>query len=321
MLNYPRIAYNKWGNNPFVRWFDSLLSDIQRKTIFRGTPFEPVIFEDHCIELGQATHPDLLYNHDSREFLMTVSNYPYGIERLEDSFVLSSKDGIHFTNLLEGAIEAYGGRGNSHFSDGDLIFDGTCYTLYYRFCERDSDFRDIISISTSSDGKTWGKGRQIINAPRDGLVSPAVIYHDGKYIMYYVALNDSGSALYKCCSETNEFADFFDNRTEIAIENMPSGRMLWHINVSAEGEKLHGLFALSTGAGGANSRLYYAEGDLVDNTWEIKYEIDPIIDAKHIKKVYRSAIVKVENIWYLYMSICTNDDCWYLGRRQFHEIC
>ena len=320
-MNYAKAIYSRWGENPVVQWSIRKISNIQRELIFAGTSLEPVHFMGKGIALGQATHPDLLWDDKTGRLLMTVSNYPYGIERLEDSFILSSQDGIHFSNILNGAVQAYGGCGDSHFSDGELLFDGKSYSLYYRFCERDHGKKDIIFLSTSLDGNKWSSGKEIIVANRDGVLSPALLFENGRYIMYYVALTESGSKLCRCDSASNDFQDFFDHRRELKIENLPEGNMLWHLNVSADDEKLHGLFTLSTGHGGAGARLYYAESQMDRDTWIIKQEIDPLVKDRYIKKVYRSALIKIENTWYLYQAICTKNDCWYIARRKFSEIC
>lgn len=321
MINYPRVLYNKWGDNSLVRFVDGIVSFHWRNKIFKGSQVEPVIYVDHSIELGQSTHPDLIYDENNNLFFMTVSNYPYGIERLEDSYVLVSNDGIRFRNTKNGAIEKYGGSGRSHFSDGDMVYDGELYSLFYRYCERDQiDAKDIISISTSADGLSWSDGKEIIVAPKDQLVSPAFIYDNGQYKMYYVVLTETGSVLYRCNSVSKEFQNYQSDSEMLTVKNVPEGMMLWHINVSIDGDFLHGLFTFSTGFGGANARLYYATSIKDSNVWIVKGKIDPKMDMKYIKKIYRSALVKVMDCWYLYLAICLKNDCWFIGRREFSEM-
>ena len=99
---------------------------------------------------------------------------------------------------------------------------------------------------------------------------------------------------------------------------MPPNRMIWHINVSNEDGKLYGLLTLSTGLGGKDARLYYADWQEDIEKWIIRYEINTMLNMKYIKKVYRSSLIKLDDEWYIYISICTNNDCWYIFRKRFY---
>lgn len=313
-INFVRVIFGKYGNNKLVKRIVKSYTEANKRRLNPGDDLEFLSYAGGC-DLQQATHPDLFYDKNKKIYVLTVSDYPFGIAKFENSYIFISKDGINFDNPMKGeALDVYRGNGKSHYSDGEIIKDKDEFHAYYRFCEIDEDFRDIIYVRSSRNLRDWTPQEKIIDMKGDSILSPAIIEEDGKFIIYYVCLTDQGSILYSGESCDFKFSDFQNNVKEEIIENMPKEWMLWHINVSidSKGNK-HGMFTLSKGKGGKDARLFYAT--YTQGKWFVQDEICLNIDSGHIKKIYRAALVETENKLELYVSLCMNNDCWYVMRK------
>lgn len=318
-MNIPKILFYKYGSCGLIRKLIRQYSISYEKKLFKNSTWSIIQYTGGC-DLQQATHPDVLYDAEEKLYVMTVSDYPFGIEKYENSFVYQSKDGIHFENVLKDAVEAYQGNGKSHFSDGELVHDASGYHVYYRLCERDSDFRDILYMQSSGDLKNWGDRKCVVNVPGDKCLSPAILLQNGKYCVYYVQLHEKGSSFHRSICDKNTLDDFCETAEEMKILNMPENYMLWHINVSQLDDCLIGLMTLSRGHGGADAVLYGAVSEDDGKTWRINQKINLEVDEKKIKKVYRSALVRVKDTVYLYVSVCTTNDLWFVVRKEYEYV-
>lgn len=316
-VNFPKVIMGKWGYHSILYNVVKIYSENYRKKIGLGAAFEFLTFSGGC-SLQQATHPDLIYDESKGLYILMVSDYPYGIEKMENSYIFASRDGLHFHNVLKNeALDKYWGHGISHFSDGEIIRGRDGIYAYYRYCERDKkdEFSDLIYMRSSKNLKEWTQRELIIRAPRDGFLSPSILFEEEMYKIYYVTLTDYGSELYFSQSSECKFCDYLGHTEKQKVINMPEGWMLWHINVTrTRNGKLHGLFTLSEGGGGRNARLYYA--GFKDGVWQISGKVSIDINMEYVKKIYRAAFVETENGLELYVSICLKNDSWYVLREK-----
>ncbi len=315
-INYPKLFYYKYKDNPLLRIFYKWKSKITLKRLLASSSLFPIEL-DYVNEVNQVTHPDAFVASAKfdNQIILSVSGYPFGCEKYENQFVLRSKDGKHFDNvLINKAVVAYNGNGKSFYSDGEIIeFNDTIY-LFYRFCDVDHGKRAIsIFRIESSDLRNWKNEKLLLSGEGLKYISPTIVRQENFFVMYYVEQMDNieKSVLKRKKSFDLEFHNI-EKDEELLINNAPQNMMLWHIDVVSSNNILHGLFDFCTGNGGKCARLYYATSIDKGTSWDIHKEILLDIDYKYVSKIYRSTLVYYNNKWDMYVPVCTNNNCWFL---------
>ena len=155
-------------------------------------------------------HPSVLYFSESWngyrywmvETPFSPSSKPYR-DRWECPSIHVSQDGINwhspFVNPIDDLSVAEV-ENLDYFSDPHLVMKDGVLECWYRVTRRRSDvnFRSDVRLlrKTSFDGKTWSTREELVRFAEDSsplgnmLVSPAVIYIDGYYHMWYVDSED-----------------------------------------------------------------------------------------------------------------------------------
>lgn len=313
-FNYAKIFYGKYRKNPFAAVYYKSRSRSSLKKLINGSRLVPMR-SCNTNEVDQLTHPDGFVASEkfNGRILMTASGYPFGSERDESQYVLSSEDGISFKNLVgEGPVAEYTGNGRSHFSDGEIIEENGKIYVYYRYCDVDSKEREItIYRKETKDLRNWTNEICVLSKKGQAYISPAIVKSGNLYHMYYVEEEPNDDMMLKRLISSNlEFSD--STEETLRIDNNPQGMKLWHVDIVREGDVLHGLFVYTIDKGGKGARLYYARSTDDGLTWCVHKEIRLDVNYSCVSRIYRSTMIKIDKKWNLYVPVNTVDECWFV---------
>ncbi|MBQ9342432.1 MAG: hypothetical protein IJT81_08750 [Lachnospiraceae bacterium] len=313
-INYPKLLYSRYKNNPLVRMFCKACSRRSLVSLARKSGLIPIVCKDTNY-VGQLTHPDAVYASDkfNNKVVLTVSGYPFGDEHDESQYVILSDDGIHFSNIRKDyAVAEYTGGGRSHYSDGVIIENDDKIYVFTRYCDVDQK-NCVITIyrKETTDLINWTNETPVLKKAAQTYISPAILKSGNGFVMYYVEEQaDKRMVLKRIISKGLKFEASVEEDLEIL--DSPEGMNLWHIDVVEEGNILHGLFVYTLGGGGKGARLFYARSEDNGKSWRVYKEIKLDVDYRRVSKVYRSTMLKVNGKWNLYVPINTVDECWFL---------
>lgn len=202
-------------------------------------------------------HPSVLYKENGfagYDYIMSETPFylslPNDGENYRDQFecpsIHFSNDGIHWVETIPNPISTLTDeqRNNrDYYSDPDLIMTPVGIECWYRLNRRYGDIhkQDNISLlrKKSKDGITWSDEEEIINLGVMGestalgkiVISPAVIYDEGKYKLWFVD-NISPS---KTCARNICYAECDTHLTKWEccekIKMNGSDISPWHIHV------------------------------------------------------------------------------------------
>lgn len=313
-INYAKVFYNKHKGNFLASIYYKSKSKKSLNRLTKGSKLIPIICLD-TNDVGQLTHPDGIVA--SKKFrdkvMLTVSGYPFGVERDESQYVIVSDDGIHFKNVKnQMTLAEYTGKGRSHYSDGEIIEENGKIYVFYRYCNVDNPEREITILRKETDDlENWENEIIVLQKKAQTYISPAFVKVEKEYDMYFVEEQENKDMLLKRLHSSDlNFVKYQEE--ELVIKNSPLGMKLWHVDVVKEGNVIHGLFVYTNGKGGKEARLYYSRSMDDGFTWVTGKEIILDVDYKYVSKIYRSTMVKVGNDWNLYVPINTTDECWFL---------
>lgn len=313
-INYAKLLYTRYKTNPCVKVFCKICSMKSLGVLKKKSKLIPIVCKDTNY-VGQLTHPDVVYtsNHFNNKILLTVSGYPFGDEHDESQYVLSSEDGLHFSNIKRNfALAEYDGKGRSHYSDGVIIENDNKIYVFTRYCDVDRKDRVItIYRKETKDLVNWENEKAILQKTAQTYISPAIIKFENGFAMYYVEeQTDKAMILKRMISSGLDFKDTTEESLEIT--SAPEGMKLWHIDVIKDEGILHGLFVYSKGEGGRGARLFYARSENDGGLWKVYKEIELDVDYRYVSKIYRSTMLNINGKWNLYVPINTSDECWFL---------
>lgn len=308
----PRIAAAKIRNRfskTVPTHFPNFHDAPYRRLVRHAPTHHPVLLNLQTSEgTGQACHPDVAYARNGFgskgwKYWLVCTPYPYANYLHENPELFASHNGIDWAipDGLKNPLIASPEGTKDYNSDPDLLFvDGRLW-LYFR----DSRFisgtaKAQVWLTTSEDGAHWTAPVGVLSASGEEaqLMSPALVYKDGRFFMWTVDRTDVGLQI--------EYRDSVDglkwsSATACSVQGL-SGREPWHIDVIAEEDRLSAL--LVSFQAPANYRLHYAyslDGGLVWSAGpfllEQAYEFEEYYQ-------YRSTLLKVDSnpdryrIWY-----------------------
>lgn len=312
-VNYAKRAYIKKNGKGLLILSKWVSNRTKRKLCKNGNNF---ITFDHINPVNQSTHPDIIRAKSfSNKFILTVSGYPFEIARFENPFVFISDDGLSFNNLFgEKAVVEIVGEGKSHYSDGELLEHNGKLFLFYRMCYKDC-LKPYVTVfcRTTTDLQKWSEEIEVFNGEGRSYLSPSFVKKDGSFYAYFVDFDDD-SKTYNLKRVVDDNA-LFENKNQsetLVVRNAPLGKNIWHIDIVEDGVLLRGLFVFMNGEKAElGTRLYYAESKDGGKTWDVGNELLFDINYRIVKRVYRSTMIKTENGWDIYYSVCTKNDCWF----------
>ena len=254
-----------------------------------------------------ATHPKIL-NFEKKwngyKYWMIYSPYPYMNDEFENPCLVVSNDKVNWktpaglTNPIESKPENYQ-HGVVYNSDPHIVYnnDTNKIELYFRYVDDVSD-KVVLYRMTSSDGIKWSKKEAIITKKRSkqDLLSPAIIYENGTYKMWYV----NRKRVYYI-----ESKDGFKYSEPIEIKlNYPIPRIRsWHLDaIKTE----NGYELLVSGYRFHEDRnsmnLYHfvsKDGKTFDKGTIV---LRPSISSWDNKGLYRSTFMYEDGVYYVYYS-------------------
>lgn len=144
---------------------------------------------------GSATHPSVLYfpeGWNGWKYWMAMTPYPYGNEAHEDPNVVVSNDGDNWSVPagLSNPINNQPGKPGPYNSDPQLVMGpkGDMHLIWRTVDRRDGD-RNLIYLSTSTDGVKWSSPKMIWRGPRNqvaAFLSPSLVWTGDKWRLYGV---------------------------------------------------------------------------------------------------------------------------------------
>lgn len=194
-------------------------------------------------------HPSVLYFKDGwngykywmAETPFSPKSKPYR-DRNECPSIHVSDDGVTWNEIMQNPIDNLTEKEVEeldYFSDPHLVFVDDKIECWYRFTHRngnESNFNNLQLVRKSStDGKNWSEREVLVNLATDEgnplgnmVVSPAILYEDEKYRMWYVN-SESRSYRELSYSESHNGKEWAEQKkcTLVGQENMP-----WHIDVN-----------------------------------------------------------------------------------------
>lgn len=186
---------------------------------FNQTPLDLQTIEG----TGQAYHPSVFFFKkpwNGFSFWMVETPYPMGVQPYKDRWecpsIHVSNDGVHWSqpeglknpidDLTEEEI-----RERDFFSDPHLVYKDGKIECFYRFSQRlDTGFHTWLLRRSSSDGTHWSERETLLDfydeeckvTVGDMVRSPAIIYMNGKYSMWYVDNVNPKGEKHVCYSES-----------------------------------------------------------------------------------------------------------------------
>ncbi len=217
---------------------------------FKLTPYNQKPLEIKTFDGNNSPyHPTVLYFKDGwngYKYWMAETPFPPNSkpyrDRNECPSIHVSNDGVMWTEITQNPIDDLTEKEIKeldYFSDPHLVFVDEKIECWYRFTHRDgidNKFNNLQLVrKTSSDGINWSKRDVLVNlATSEGdnlgnmVVSPAILYQDGKYRMWYVN-SESREQRELSYSESIDGKNWAEYKrcTLQGIDNTP-----WHIDVN-----------------------------------------------------------------------------------------
>lgn len=227
------------------------LEVVQDASRMRGPAGTRVIIPTPQAMDGESCHPSVLFFPDKwngYRYWMAMTPYPAGNDNHEDPCIVASQDGITWvvpvgqSNPIDDAdgMPAYN-------SDVDLKMgpENTLY-LFWRFRDDTNvGAEEQMYYSTSTDGVTWAPKINFLQGDRldRQLVSPSLIFEDGKWTMYAVDIVPSPNLVVKMVSETAYPEMGWGATTLVTTGASTAGREPWHLYVLPFGGRYYMLRA------------------------------------------------------------------------------
>ena len=213
----------------------------------------------------EAYHPKVLYFKNRWHgyyYWMVYTPYPNGNDYYENPHIMVSNDMVNFKEPAKGVnpLDEPENRvkGKVYNSDGHLVYNDDLDQLevFWRFVD-DVNNKVIMYKIASKDGIHWGKKRKIRvsdNRKEKDFLSPAVIYEDGIYKMWFV---DKGNTLTYV-----EMKDDKEIKNETIKLEYPEKVKIWHLDVIKTKKGYEMIFvAYRNWSAYHFMNLYYAKSD------------------------------------------------------------
>ena len=258
-------------------------------------------------------HPKVLYFEDGwneYEFWMAYTPYPLGDINTENPCLAVSHDGIKW-ETPPGVINPLNPTpSNGYNSDTHLVYDKENNMMEIWWRPFDNDLADCVCRMKSKNGIEWSEPEQVVDYWQFGelILSPAVWIENGLYKLIY----SNGKVLkYIYADSSAEKLEWSEPKTiEIDWGNFRA----WHQDViqDEEGNYEMVVCAFDKVAGNNNNSadLFYVK---TDHNFENATKPELILqrgtnlqDIDH-RSIYRSSLVKVNGLYYLYYSCIDRD--------------
>lgn len=265
--------------------------------------------------LNSPYHPSVVYKQDGwygYKYWMVETPFsarclPYR-DRNECPSIHVSHNGIEWENITKltnpiDDLDIDGVENFDFFSDPHLFFRGNVLECWYRLTKRHGNIKDTSDCylirKTSEDGINWSEREVLVQLKsiqgaslNHMVVSPAIIYRDGEYHMWFV---DSESRVQRNLAYSHSIdGRVWSNR--VICNFVGSDSMPWHIDV----QLIDGIFYLVNYDFSTVSIWKSSNGI---NFEFIRTLLAPSVPGSfYSNALYRSCIVKTDNEFFVYFS-------------------
>lgn len=192
---------------------------------------------------GEVVHPDVVTFdgpwHGHR-FWAALTPYPNSAERYENPSVYASQDGDRWS-APAAQLNPLATTSRGYLSDPDMVYEPTRGELwmYYREVETRAvrpkarkHYADHVWLTTSTDGTTWARPRQVVADTNRYVVSPSVIRTSATdWRMYAVDAGQGGCAAKSTRVVVRRSTDGL-RWTSTAVAGLAqAGYQAWHLDV------------------------------------------------------------------------------------------
>lgn len=262
---------------------------------------------------NQGYHPKVLNFKEAwhgYKYWMTFSPFPNGNEKYENPHIYASNDLINWevpkglTNPIVGTPDNFIDN-KIYNSDPHIVYnsDNDQIELYYRYVD-DIKHQVILYRLVSSDGIKWSKKEKVNSATRTkkDYISPAIIYEDGIYKMWYVDRNRSIKY-----AESSSGLDFKDIKT-ISVHYPLPDMTTWHLDVihTEKGYEMI-IVAYKSWSDRNGMNLYYFSSEDNDTWTKGKIILRPSLLLWDNRGIYRSSFIYEDGIYYVYYSAVSQE--------------
>ncbi len=240
-------------------------------------------------------------------YWLVWSPFPDSNEKYENPHLLVSNDMLHweeqpgFSNPIADIPEDYLWK-KIYNSDPHILYnsDTDQLEIWWRYV---NDLKDqvIIYRSISDDGLTWSNRQKVLTATRSlqDYLSPAVMYEDGRYKLWYVQKNRR-----LAYTESNDLINWQPVRL-IEINYEDDSLHTWHIDVITTEKGYEMLISAYTEwRYRENMDLYYSWSEDNSNYTRAVTILKPTLgtDLWDNRGIYRSSLLWENGRYYLFYS-------------------
>lgn len=253
-----------------------------------------------------AYHPKLIsfdISWNGYKYWLCFTPYPNGDDSKENPHIVVSNDMVNFKevegfkNPLEEKPKDYL-RSDTYFSDPNLVYNSDTKELecWWRYSSNSKD-KAMIYRKTTKDGINWSE-KQIVLASKKSnrdYISPAVVYEDGTYKMWYVS--NPYTIYYQ---ESKDLINWTETQ-KIDVNYEHKDLRAWHLDVvHTKGIYKMVVSAFLKGKNRLTMNLYYAES-LDNKKWTVAKKVLSPSKGKRWdnRGIYRSCLFEVDNQTYI----------------------
>lgn len=258
----------------------------------------------------EAYHPKVLNfkeKWNGYKYWMSYTPYPQGDDAKENPCIAASNDLINWntpnglTNPLDTPSDT---RPQLRYnSDSHIVYNNDLNRLecYWRYVN-DVDNEAIIYRRCSTDGINWSKKEVALTLKtriqNHDCVSPAILYENGIYKMWYVSKNNTVKYM------TSKDGLHWDNKQIIKIKYEDKVKT-WHLDV-IHTEKGYEMIAVAYTKWEKHNdmNLYYTFSEDGINWRESKVIVKPMTGTTRWdnRGIYRSSFIYEDGMYYVYYS-------------------
>ena len=267
---------------------------------------------------NQPTHPKVLYfknGWNGHKYWMCYTPYPNNNNDEENPCITYSDDGYNWSEVgISNPIDRPVPK--NYFSDPHLVYREDTDTLecWYRECNNDrysSDYnKEMIWRMTSTDGLTWGNKQELFtyNDKMDSVISPSIIYDEGKYKIWIVYKRQS-LKYYESVDGTN-----WEYIRDIQV-NPPDNFKVWHFDIikTSKGYEFVGCYQYNGKPDGNNYIYYSKSSDNITYSYPVRVLANGPTDSFDDLELYRPCLLEVENKYMMYYGAQKNIKIWSIG--------
>ena len=244
---------------------------------------------------GQATHPKVLYfknGWNGYRFWMSYTPYPFENSSYENPCLAVSNDGVTWITPpgVTNPIEPKPIATNDYNSDSHIVMVGSNMELWWRAI---IGVTAVIKRKISSDGINWSPTETMFTLGVGDILSPALIYENGIYKIWYVNSNNS---VYTIIYQESIDGKVWTNTKTLNIL-FTGGNHAWHLDCIKTNGKIELLIFVEP----INALYYCSSYDNINFTIPIEIMVGRYSTTYFDNgSLYRSSLVVVDGQYYCY---------------------